>query len=62
MTEKTMDLNLFGYYIIDNAIPIKITIEYHSKINLGNRAYNNKFQKTCPNRANSVGYGVDELD
>ena len=53
-----MDLNLFGYYIIDNAIPIKITIEYHSKINFGNRAYNNKFQKTCPNRANSVGYEV----
>ena len=46
--EKTMDPNLFRYYIIDNAIPMKITIEYHSKINFGNRAYNNKYQKTYP--------------
>ena len=50
--EKTMDPNLFGYYIIDNAIPMKITIEYHSKINFGN----NKYQKTCPNSRLWRGY------
>ena len=44
--EKTINPNLFGYSIIDNAIPMKITIKYHSKIKFGNPAYNNKYQKT----------------
>ena len=54
--EETMDPNFFGYYIINNAIPLKITIEYHSKINCGNRPYNNKYQKTCPSSILWRGY------
>ena len=34
---KMMDPNLIGYYIIDYAVPSKITTEYHYQINFGNR-------------------------
>ena len=34
--EKMMDPNLIGNYIIDYAIPSKITIEYRYQINFGN--------------------------
>ena len=37
--EKDDDLSLAGYYIIDNAILLKITIEYRNQIDFGNPVY-----------------------